>query len=140
MDDRVVIIVEGKNDRRRLRRLLPDADHVTIVMTYGIPTESRLHLIRRAARDAEVFIFTDADATGRRIRGILREAFPDAHHLYTKASYRGVETTPLEYLAERLRAVGLEPYDEEPDLTVERARMRSGRNTKSAKAIRPAPK
>ena len=133
----VLIIVEGKNDRRRLRRILPDS--VSIVLTYGIPSEERLDGIRKKAQHREVYIFTDADAAGRRIRGILAEAFPDAHHLHTKAGYHGVEATPLDYLAERLESVGLETnYDAAADWS--RVIMRSGRSMKSAKAINPAPR
>lgn len=140
MDERIVIIVEGKNDRRRLRRLLPDS--IPIALTYGIPNEARLQWLRRLVGDAHVYIFTDADATGRRIRKILREAFPDAEDLYTKTSYQGVEATPLDFLAHRLRAVGLVSEDEEALIQREVLlhSMRSGRRTKSARAIKAAPK
>jgi toprim domain protein len=138
MDEHIFIIVEGKNDRSRLRRLLPES--VPIALTYGIPNESRLQALRRLAGDRQVIIFTDADATGRRIRKILRDAFPDAQHLYTKTSFQGVEATPLEYLANRLRAVGLEPYDADDELSLAAMRTRSGRKTKSANAMRPAPR
>ncbi|CAB1129047.1 Toprim domain-containing protein [Candidatus Hydrogenisulfobacillus filiaventi] len=100
-----LLVVEGKNDRRQLRRLLGDA--VPIVTTNGIPSWEKLMCIARMARHRQVVIFTDADASGRRIRGILREQFPDAINLYTKPSYRGVEHTPLPYLSERLGRIGL---------------------------------
>jgi toprim domain protein len=107
-----LIIVEGKNDRRRLRQLVPES--VPIAITYGIPSQSRLEALRKEARHRQVVIFTDADATGRRIRGILREWFPDAVNLYTKPGYRGVEHTPLDYLEGRLRAAGVLADDGNP--------------------------
>ncbi len=103
--DAFLIIVEGKNDRRRLRQLLPES--IPIAVTYGIPSQARLEALRKEARRRQVVIFTDADASGRRIRGILREWFPDALNLYTKPGFRGVEHTPLDYLENRLRAIGV---------------------------------
>jgi toprim domain protein len=137
MDDGILIIVEGKNDQRRLRRLLPDS--IDIAMTYGIPTETRLASLRRQAAARRVYIFTDADATGRRIRGILGDTFPEADHLYTKASYKGVEATPLDYLAERLEAAGLTPTYDADELFWE-TNARSERRTRSARAMRAAPR
>jgi len=104
-----VVIVEGKNDRRRLARLVDD--NITILLTYGIPSQRWLDHLVHTVGDRPVIIFTDADSTGRRIRGILAEAFPHALHLHTKPSYRGVEQTPLSYLAERLERVGIIPHN-----------------------------
>lgn len=103
----LLIIVEGKNDRRRLRQLVPD--EVPIALTYGIPNPERLHQLAKLARHRQVVILTDADPSGRRIRGILGDAFPDAVHLHTKTGYDGVEHTPLDYLENRLRSAGILP-------------------------------
>ncbi|QJC53314.1 DNA primase [Paenibacillus albicereus] len=101
-----VIIVEGKNDRSRLRRVL--RDEVAILCTYGTPGTAQLELLRKQAGDAQVFIFTDNDASGKRIRGMLRDQFPDAEHIYTRRGYPGVEKTPPEYLLEQLLKAGFE--------------------------------
>lgn len=95
-----VIIVEGKRDRERLRPLVSEG--VRIVCTFGIPTPDRLQDIAREVRSSEVAIFTDNDKVGRRIRGMLRDEFPDALHLHTKAEYGGVERTPVEHLLQIL--------------------------------------
>lgn len=95
-----VLIVEGKHDKERLQKLLPT--EVTILCTYGIPTDERLQWIKESAMDSEVFIFTDSDFVGKRIRGMLGEEFPDAVHLHTKKEYKEVENTPEEYLQEIL--------------------------------------
>lgn len=95
-----VMIVEGKHDKERLQKLLPP-DFI-ILCTFGIPTEERLQWLKTTSTDADVYIFTDSDLVGRRIRGILSEEFPDAIHLHTKKEYGGVEKTPEEYLQELL--------------------------------------
>ncbi|MGN7455188.1 toprim domain-containing protein [Paenibacillus pasadenensis] len=113
---RSVIIVEGKNDRSRLRRVL--REEVGILCTYGTPGTAQLELLRKQAGDAQVFIFTDNDASGKRIRGMLRDQFPDAEHIYTRRGYPGVEKTPPEYLLEQLQKAGFEEeliFPEQPE-------------------------
>ncbi|MCY0875038.1 MAG: DNA primase [Firmicutes bacterium] len=96
-----VIIVEGKNDRERLLPHLHPDTHV--LCTFGIPRHDRLLEIVKQAQDANfVYIFTDNDRVGRRIRRMLSDEFPDAIHLHTKSEYGGVEKTPSEYLAQIL--------------------------------------
>lgn len=95
-----VLIVEGKNDRARLLPLV--GRNVRIMCTYGIPVHARLMELVRDVGTAEVVVFTDSDDVGRRIRGILRDEFPDALHVHTKAEYGAVEKTPVEYLLQVL--------------------------------------
>lgn len=106
-----LIIVEGKNDRTQLRRVVPE--DIPIVATYGIPNQIRLEQIRRMARHCTVVVMTDADAAGRRIRRILKEVFPDAVDIYTKPGFNGVEHTPIEFLLERLIRAGVLPEEED---------------------------
>jgi toprim domain protein len=101
----ITIIVEGKNDRSRLRRLL--TDDVQIICTFGTPSVERLNKIRREVKFAEVFIFTDNDSSGKKIRFLLSELFADAIHIYTRRGYAGVEGTPDEYLLQQLDKHGL---------------------------------
>lgn len=103
--EQFLVIVEGKNDTRKIRQLLPDT--VAIAMTFGIPNAERLEHIRQKAAGRIVFILTDQDAAGRRIRRSLLEMLPDAINIYTKSGYNGVEHTPLEYLEDRFRKVGI---------------------------------
>lgn len=105
ISDQFIVIVEGKNDKRQIRRILPD--QVAIATTFGIPNAERLERLRRAAEDRIVIVLTDQDAAGRRIRHRVLEMFPDALNIYTKSGYNGVEHTPLEYLEERFRRVGI---------------------------------
>jgi toprim domain protein len=104
----IVIIVEGKNDRSRLRRLL--SEEVDILCTYGTPNSATIEQLKKQVGDREVFLFTDNDPSGKRIRGLLRDAFPDAAHVYTRKGYAGVEGTPDEYLIQQLEKAGLEAF------------------------------
>ncbi|GGF96716.1 toprim domain-containing protein [Paenibacillus abyssi] len=104
----IAIIVEGKNDRSRLRRVL--SDEVPIYCTFGTPGTQQIEKLKKQAGDSDVFLFMDNDASGKRIRGMLKDAFPDADHIYTRRGYPGVEGTPEDYLIEQLEKAGLEAY------------------------------
>ncbi len=113
--DEMVIIVEGKNDKLKLRKLL--SDQIIILCTYGTLGTEQLFQLHQRISDLPVMIFTDNDASGKRIRYILRESFPDAEHLYTRREYAGVEGTPDEYLIQQLEKAELNEYIIYPDLT-----------------------
>ncbi|MBX6395039.1 MAG: ADP-ribosylglycohydrolase family protein [Alicyclobacillaceae bacterium] len=113
--DRFAILVEGKHDRAQLRRLVPD--DVLILCTNGIPSHEKLMTLRKQVGSRQAVILTDHDPSGKRIRRLLAEVFPDALHVYTKAGYAGVEGTPLEYLEKQLEKSGVldpEVEDGEP--------------------------
>lgn len=104
----ITIIVEGKNDRSKLRRLLkPD---ITILCTFGTLNAIKLESLRKKVKDDEVFLFTDNDSSGKKIRGVLRDSFPDAQHMYTRRGYAGVEGTPVEYLIAQLEKAALHEF------------------------------
>jgi len=111
-----IIIVEGKNDRSRLKRLL--SSDITILCTYGTLSTDRLEELKRKVRDEAVYLFMDNDASGKKIRAILRDAFPDAEQIYTRRGYAGVEGTPDEYIIQQLEKAGLEAYIQYPDPTL----------------------
>ncbi|AKG36204.1 toprim domain-containing protein [Paenibacillus durus] len=109
----ITIIVEGKNDRSRLRRLLkPEVD---ILCTFGTLNTVKLETLRKQVGDSEVYLYMDNDSSGKKIRGVLRDAFPDAEHIYTRRGYAGVEGTPDEYNITQLEKVGLEEFIIYPD-------------------------
>ena len=107
--DSFFVIVEGKNDAKRLRSFLPES--VPIALTYGTPGQDRLARLRLMARHHQVVLVTDADSAGRRIRHLLKEVFPDAWDVYTKPGFNGVEHTPVEYMEDRFRRLGILPLD-----------------------------
>jgi toprim domain protein len=102
------IVVEGKNDKSKLRGVLDDG--VAIFCTFGTPGAEQLEKLRREVGDRDVFIFTDNDSSGKRIRGMLRDLFPDAGHIYTRKGYAGVEHTPEDYLIQQLEKAGLDAH------------------------------
>ncbi|MCR8645305.1 toprim domain-containing protein [Paenibacillus sp. N1-5-1-14] len=104
----ISIIVEGKNDRARLKRLLHPEVHIHC--TYGTPSNETLDQLRRTCFHDEVYLFMDNDPAGKKIRSLLRDIFSDAVHMYTRKGYAGVEGTPDEYLLTQLEKAGLDEY------------------------------
>ncbi|MDO7907084.1 DNA primase [Paenibacillus sp. JX-17] len=104
----IFIIVEGKNDRSRIRRLVDSEVH--ILCTFGTLNSLKLDTLRKQVGGEEVYLFLDNDSSGKKIRGVLSDAFPDAVHIYTRRGYAGVEGTPDEYLIAQLEKAGLEDY------------------------------
>lgn len=104
----ISLIVEGKNDHGRLKKLLT-AD-IQILCTFGTPGTDRIEQLKREVGDRFVYLFTDNDVSGKQIRRLLRDVFPDAEQIYTRKGYAGVEGTPEEYLIEQLEKAGLQEY------------------------------
>jgi toprim domain protein len=105
---RITIIVEGKHDRSKLRRLL--LEQVQILCTFGTPGSKQLERLHKQAGNDDIYIFTDNDPSGRKIRFLLSECFAEATHIYTRRGYAGVEGTPDEYLLQQLEKHGLGEY------------------------------
>ncbi|MEJ8546342.1 toprim domain-containing protein [Brevibacillus borstelensis] len=105
MDHERAIIVEGKTDRERLQKVL--AETVLIVCTYGsYSAEKAAQLEEQLADEEEIYIFTDEDDSGKKLRAQLQEDFPHAVHLHTQTLYAQVAHTPLELLADILERAG----------------------------------
>lgn len=110
------IIVEGVRDREKLKKWL--SDEVDIYCTYGTLNSSRLASLLAVLDDDELYIFTDNDRSGRRIRAELREHIPDAIQLYTRREYAGVEGTPDLYILEKLGGTDLYSFLNEEALEI----------------------
>lgn len=108
----IAMVVEGKNDKARLRRVL--TEDVLILCTFGTPGTDQLAELRKRVGDRDVFVFTDNDSSGRKIRALVCDLFPDAEQIYTRRGYAGVEGTPEEYLIQQLEKAGLEEYIKYP--------------------------
>ncbi|MEW9700669.1 toprim domain-containing protein [Paenibacillus sp. SI8] len=104
----IAIIVEGKNDKSKLKRVV--SEQIAILCTYGTPSSTTLEDLRQKVGSMQVYLFTDNDSSGKKIRGLLRDTFPDAEQIYTRKGYAGVEGTPEEYLIQQLEKAGLEAY------------------------------
>lgn len=100
MNGRKVIIVEGKADRFRLKRIL--AEPIRIICTYGTISEYDLDALLEDYEAEDLYVFVDADFTGEKIRELFKRNYPEAVHLYTNEFHKEVETTPYRLLAEQL--------------------------------------
>jgi toprim domain protein len=85
-----------------------------IVCTFGTVCVERLARLKKEIGDREVFVFTDNDPSGKKIRAILGDAFPDSEQIYTRRGYAGVEGTPDEYIIQQLEKAGLDEYIQYP--------------------------
>lgn len=97
MDEKKVMIVEGKADRQRLLPIL--AEPFEIICTNGTISAYHLEELLEPYEDSELFVFLDADEDGEKTRQLFKRAYPSAIHLYTEKVYKEVETTPRSVLA-----------------------------------------
>lgn len=75
-----LIVVEGKNDAHAVRRALGDVD---ILWTEGFGLNAaKLSIIKTAALNQGVIVFTDPDTVGEQIRERIRKHVPEAKHVY----------------------------------------------------------
>lgn len=104
----ISLIVEGIRDKEKLSSIL-NSD-ISIYCTYGTPSTATLEALFDELQYDDIYIFTDNDVSGKRIRGMLREYFPDATHLYTRREYGGVEKTPDDYILTQIEKAGLAEF------------------------------
>ena len=105
------VIVEGKNDRSKLKRLV--GPEINILCTFGTLNSLKLETLRKKWGMMR-FICSWTMTAQVKIRGVLRDAFPDAVQMYTRRGYAGVEGTPDEYIISQLEKAGLEEYIQYP--------------------------
>lgn len=74
-----IIVVEGKDDTRRIQEVV-DAD--TIETIGSAINEDILAQIEHAQETRGVIIFTDPDFSGEKIRKTIMEVVPDAKHAF----------------------------------------------------------
>lgn len=91
-----IMIVEGKTDKERLALLLDEP--VEIICSYGTLSSEKLEEWLGEFSNDEVYILTDADEPGDKLRRQIHREFPNAIHLYTHRMYREVACTPVEVL------------------------------------------
>lgn len=77
-----MIVVEGKEDTRRLKEVF---HHIDTIETRGSALNERtLQLIKEAQEKRGVIIFTDPDYPGERIRSLINQAVPGCKNAYIK--------------------------------------------------------
>ena len=102
-----VIIVEGKEDRKKINRVLED--EAFVLWTYGTLGLHALDLMIEEYRldFRDVFILTDEDEPGIKLRKLLNREISHAENLYIDRKYREVEDTPDYVLASILQAANI---------------------------------
>lgn len=96
-----VVIVEGRQDKLQLQPIL--AEPIEIICTNGTFSRSRLEELLQPYECCELYAFFDADEAGEKLRKIMKQDYPETHHLYTLSFYGGIERTPRSYLAKVLK-------------------------------------
>lgn len=106
-----IIVVEGKDDTKRLQQVV-DAD--TIETIGSAINEEILARIAHAQEVRGVIVFTDPDFSGEKIRKIITEVVPDARHAFIsrrsaapskRGTSLGVEHASDETIIEALKNV-----------------------------------
>ncbi|WP_163971580.1 toprim domain-containing protein [Oceanobacillus halotolerans] len=94
-----VIIVEGLTDKKQIEKII--TDEVTIVCTNGTLGVERLDELLNDYQldEKDVFILTDEDHSGTKLRKQLAQELPHAEHLYVSSEFREVAKTPEYVLA-----------------------------------------
>mgnify|MGYP004471969303 CR=1 FL=1 len=75
-----IIVVEGRDDTKRLRALVGDVD--TIETGGSAISDATIRKIALAQQTRGVIVLTDPDFQGQRIRNIIRQAVPTAEHAF----------------------------------------------------------
>lgn len=101
-----VMVVEGRSDKERLDSVL--AESVEIVCTNGTISATRLEELLSPYEEQEIYVFFDADASGEKLRSLMKREFSEAIHLYTEPIYREVATTPIKFLASVLHNANID--------------------------------
>ncbi|CAD2078932.1 topiosmerase [Jeotgalicoccus coquinae] len=95
-----VLIVEGKTDKRRLEEVL--VEPVQIICTFGTMGISKLDEIIEQLGDSQIFILSDADKEGRKIRKWFKKYISESTHIYIDPKFGEVGRCPHDYLANLL--------------------------------------
>lgn len=116
-----IIVVEGKDDTRRLQEVV-EAD--TIETIGSAIDEEILMQIEHAQETRGVIVFTDPDFSGEKIRKIIMEAVPDAKHAFLprgeavprRRGSLGVEHASNASILEALRKVVTPATEDFPEI------------------------
>lgn len=95
-----VIVVEGKRDKQRLQEVLTEPVH--IICTNGTMGIGKLDEMIEDLYHHKVYIMTDSDKAGRKIRSWFKRHLSESHHIHIDPKYGEVGNCPLDYLARTL--------------------------------------
>lgn len=78
--EKKIIVVEGKHDEERIKRIYPDA---FVLTTNGYSFNNDFfQTLKTLSKQAEVILFLDPDYAGERIRRKILEVCPNASHIF----------------------------------------------------------
>src|SRR5699024_8529987 len=95
-----VVIVEGKTDKRRIEEVL--IEPVQIICTHGTMGVSKLDEILDQLNGSDIYILSDADKEGRKIRKWFKKHLSESTHIYIDPKLGEVGRCPRDYLANLL--------------------------------------
>jgi len=119
----VCIVVEGKNDKEKIKRLYKD---VIVVETNGSAIDiDKINLLKELSKTKEIIIFTDPDHAGERIRRILSKELINVSHAFIDKELSisknfkktGIEHASLENLKESLSHLMITSSKSSSDVT-----------------------
>lgn len=101
-----VIIVEGKSDKHRVEAVLNEP--VQIICTFGTMGVSKLDDILDQIAVTDIYILSDADKEGRKIRQWFKKHLSESKHIYIDPKFGAVARCPVDYLANVLERQGFQ--------------------------------
>lgn len=116
-ESKKVIIVEGKNDQHRVKKILPD---VPVLTTNGSAvSDELLNLVKELSKDFEIILLLDPDYNGEVIRKKIVSVCPNASHIFVNKKDAisknkkklGVEHVSLNKLSKALENIKQSNYN-----------------------------
>lgn len=92
-----VLIVEGITDKRRVEEVL--IEPVQIICTQGTMGVEKLDEILEQVNGNDIYILSDADKEGRKIRKWFKQHLSESTHIYIDPKFSQVGRCPRDYLA-----------------------------------------
>ncbi|MFS0780290.1 toprim domain-containing protein [Bacillus sp. 1P06AnD] len=92
-----VLIVEGSSDRKKVKEILNE--DIEVLCTNGTISYQKMDAFVEELYDKDVYILTDSDESGEKLRKQFKREFPCAQHLYIDRAYREVAAAPYHHIA-----------------------------------------
>src|SRR5699024_2647417 len=99
-----VLIVEGKTDKRRID--IVHIEPVQIICTVGTMVVSIIDNLLELLDGYDIYILSDADKEGRKIRKWFKKYLSESTHIYIDPKFGEVGRCPRDYLANLLMRHG----------------------------------
>jgi toprim domain protein len=101
-----VLIVEGNSDKHHVEEVLNEP--VQIICTFGTMGVAKLDDILNQIAVNDIYVLTDADNEGRKIRQWFKRHLSESRHIYIDSRFGEVARCPKDYLAAVLYRQGFQ--------------------------------